>query len=872
MASLRTIYTSDSATGHASGIWRRTRNGPPPVRFRRWRAPGKYETAATKRRGGGAEARWTMNGTSSMREQALGMNDGGGQAAELRPALDVWPILLMVSVLVCVVIVSLAVVSFLRVYIGGESTWSKSQKDAVIYLIRYAETGDERAYKLYEAAIDKPYRLSLARAALQRKPPDRASAREAIIASGIDPTDATAAALLLPALSWVAKINYALQCWMQADVELAEFRRVASQLHALVSSGHRDDARVKALEYRAWEINERVSGLPDRFSKAFSDEFRSSVALLLVCYFVASMFLMYLALVWARKAALQRLSIQYALDRSEAFAEAALSSVAEAVITVGLAKNVDFINNAAEQLLGYPAAACVGAPVSSVLMLLDKETGHAVDIVDEFWAREERTPIKREVHLLRRDHSKIVVQTTISEMGDRVHGHIGYVLILRNMTREQQFLESLAWQATHDVLTGLVNRVEFERRLEIALADTASGKERADSMLLMLDLDRFKEINDTCGHAAGDAMLREVTQRFQSCLDDDDVLARLGGDEFGVLLPHGAGSWPSKNKAERLRRSLEDFVFLWEGERFTVSVSIGVLELCKAPRNLEMAVKLADIACYIAKERGRNRIQLADPSDLQQARHVGDVQWSRRIKTALENDGFRLYVQPIVHTRPDSRTPERAEVLLRMMDSAGRDISPAAFLPAAERYGLMGLIDRWVIRTVFRKLSALPAREYHEYNVNLSGASISDERFLEFVIAELLSSGLEPSVICFEITETIAVKNLELASRFMGELRTIGCRFALDDFGAGMSSFRYLRSLPIDYLKIDGEFVSNMMSDRVSYGVVSAINEVAHSMRCSTVAEHVESEVELAMLRELGIDFCQGYFFAQPSPWREGGY
>lgn len=251
-----------------------------------------------------------------MREQALGMNDGGGQAAELRPALDVWPILLMVSVLVCVVIVSLAVVSFLRVYIGGESTWSKSQKDAVIYLIRYAETGDERAYKLYEAAIDKPYRLSLARAALQRKPPDRASAREAIIASGIDPTDATAAALLLPALSWVAKINYALQCWMQADVELAEFRSVASQLHALVSSGHRDDARVKALEYRAWEINERVSGLPDRFSKAFSDEFRSSVALLLVCYFVASMFLMYLALVWARKAALQRLSIQYEIGRA----------------------------------------------------------------------------------------------------------------------------------------------------------------------------------------------------------------------------------------------------------------------------------------------------------------------------------------------------------------------------------------------------------------------------------------------------------------------------------------------------------------------------------------------------------------------------
>lgn len=812
-----------------------------------------------------------MNETSSMREQILGLDGRRGQLPDLRPALDVWPILLMVSVLVCVVIVSLTIVSFLRIYIGGESTWSKSQKDAVISLIRYAETGDERDYRLYEFAIDKPYRLGLARTALQRKPPDRETARRAIIAVGIDPTDAAAAAWVLPELSWVAKINYALQAWEQADGELATFREVAQELHTLISGGRRNDPRVKELERQVWDINERVSGLPDRFSKAFSDEFRSSVELLLVGYFSASIFLMYLALVWARRAALQRLSIQYALDRSEAFAEAALSSVAEAVITVGLTKNVDFINNAAEKLLGYSASACVGAPVSSVLMLIDKETGQAVDIVDEFWARNERTPIKREVHLLRRDRSKIVVQTTISEMGDRVHGHIGYVLILRNMTREQQFLESLAWQATHDVLTGLVNRVEFERRLEAALAE-ASGNDAADSMLLLLDLDRFKEINDTCGHAAGDAMLREVTQRFQSCLDSEDVLARLGGDEFGVLLPHGASSWPSKNKAERLRRSLDGFEFIWEGERFTVSVSIGVLELSHAPRNLEMAVKLADIACYIAKERGRNRIQLADPSDLQQARHVGDVQWSRRIKSALETDGFRLYVQPIVHVCSMADAPKRAELLLRMKDDAGHDIAPAAFLPAAERYGLMGLIDRWVVSTVFRKLSALPVREYHEYNVNLSGASVSDERFLEFVIAELLACGLQPSIICFEITETTAVKNLELASRFMSELRAIGCRFALDDFGAGMSSFRYLRHLPIDYLKIDGEFVANMTTDRISYGVVGAINEVAHSMRCRTIAEHVESEAELNMLCDLGIDFYQGYWFAKPSPWSEGGY
>ncbi|WP_323119207.1 putative bifunctional diguanylate cyclase/phosphodiesterase [Burkholderia alba] len=778
----------------------------------------------------------------------------------------------MVTVLVCLVIVSLAVVSFLRVYIGGESTWSKSQKDAVIYLSRYAETGDAGAYLRYEEAIGKPVMFALARNALQRKPPDRVAARHAMIESGIDPADATAAVWLFPALSWITKVNYALQCWTQADMELTEFRAIARELRVLIERGDLGDPRIKALEHRIWNINERVSQLPDLFSKSLSAEFRSSVVLLLVCYFAASLFLMYLAIVWARRLALQRLSIQNALDRSEARAEAALSSVAEAVMTVSLSKQIDSINKAAEQLLGYAHADCVGASMPNVLVLIDKETGQGVDIVDEYCAQDERAPLKREVHLLRRDNSKIVVQTLISEMGDSVHGHVGYVLILRNMTREQQFLESLAWQATHDVLTGLVNRVEFERRLELALLDAERGGETSESMLLMLDLDRFKEINDTCGHAAGDAMLREVTQRFQSCLDDEDVLARLGGDEFGVLLPSGAGSWPSKNKAERLRRSLEDFVFPWEGERFTVSVSIGVLELGKAPQNLEKAIKLADIACYIAKERGRNRIQLADPSDLQQARHVGDVQWSRRIKTALETDGFRLYVQPIVHTCPPDAAPERAELLLRMSGDAGQDISPAAFLPAAERYGLMGMIDRWVIRTVFRKLSALAAREYREYNVNLSGASVSDERFLEFVVTELLSSGLDPSVICFEITETIAVKNLELASRFMSELRAVGCRFALDDFGAGMSSFRYLRNLPIDYLKIDGEFVSNMLADPVSHGVVSAINEVAHSMRCGTVAEHVESDGELDALRALGIDFYQGYFFARPSPWREGGY
>ncbi len=808
-----------------------------------------------------------MNVTSSKRDQADHRRGGRG-AARLRPARDIWPILLMVTVLVCVVIITLAVVSFLRVYIGGESAWSKSQKDAVIYLSRYAETGDPEAYRRYETAIGKPYLLGLARAALQRDPPDRGAARRAIVASGIEPSDATAAVWLFPALSWVTKVDYALRCWNQADLELAELGTIAHELRDLVQRGNLGDPRIRQLEYRIWDINEHVSGLPDRFSSSLSAEFRSSVALLLACYVAASLFLMYLTLVWARRLALQRLSIQTALERSEARAEAALSAVAEAVITISVAKQIDSINKAAEQLLGHASADCAGARMAAMLMLLDRETGAVIDVVDEYQQSGTREPVRREAHLLRRDNAKIVVQTLISEMGDDARGHVGYVLILRNMTREQQFLESLAWQATHDVLTGLVNRVEFERRLEATLFEPA----RDGATLLMLDLDRFKEVNDTCGHAAGEAMLREVTQRFRNCLDDDDVLARLGGDEFGVLLPGGAGAWPSKNKAERLRRSLEDFVFNWEGERFRVSVSIGMLELERAPHSLEEAVKLADIACYIAKERGRNRIQLADPSDLQQARHVGDVQWSRRIKTALEVDGFRLYVQPIVGTDAAGAVPERAELLLRMVGDAGRDVSPAAFLPAAERYGLMGLIDRWVIRTVFRKLGALAAREYREYNVNLSGASISDERFLEFVVTELLASGLDPKAVCFEITETIAVKNLDLASRFINELRAVGCRFALDDFGAGMSSFLYLRNLPIDYLKIDGEFVSNMLSDRVSYGVVSAINEVAHSMRCGTVAEHVESAAELQVLRELGIDFYQGYYFAKPSPWREGGY
>ncbi|UEP39835.1 EAL domain-containing protein (plasmid) [Burkholderia ambifaria] len=778
------------------------------------------------------------------------------------PALGVLPIVVAMVALAGFVVVSLIVIMSLRVYVGGESNWSKAQKDEIILLSRYGETGDEQQFANYLAADRTLAFLGVARRAMVGTPADHEVARNAMIAAGINPIDAAAVVWFYPILNSFARLNAALQYWEDADRQLLVLRRLAATLRESVQAG--DIRGASKLNREIWDINTRIEPLPKRFSDELSAEFRSAVFRLVLLYVVASLLIILLSIRWASRAQHQQASMQTELDRSQAFADAALRSVADAIVTIGLTNTIETVNPAAEQLLGASSLLCVGKPINDVLDLVDTSTGMSIRLLASLSNTGDNL-FTRDLDLIRVCGSAVPVRASLSKMSNAAGRCVGYVLILRDMTREYQLIEKLTWQASHDALTGLINRAEFERRLAEALAARAGG------CLLVLDLDGFKEVNDVCGHAAGDALLREATEVFARCLDASDVCGRLGGDEFGILLPGSPSGAADGGKAERIRVCLEDFTFMWEGEPFKISVSIGLLDLSCGPETVEKAMQMADLACYVAKDRGRNRVHMADLSDVHSSRQAYHLQWGRRVKTALETNSFQLYAQRIVPIQTGNDAHECAEILLRIPDVDGKLISPV-FLPAAEQYGHMTMIDRWVVRNVIQRLARLERCRYVQYNVNLSAMSITDERFVEFIVAELSASGLDPKLLCFEITESSAVRNLEIASRFMFELRDLGCRFALDDFGAGMSSFSYLRQLPIDYLKIDGGLVSTMTSGSVKRGIASAINEIAHVMQYRTVAEHVEDEATAQMLRELGVDYCQGYYFGRPVPWQEGGF
>ena len=441
------------------------------------------------------------------------------------------------------------------------------------------------------------------------------------------------------------------------------------------------------------------------------------------------------------------------------------------------------------------------------------------------------------------------------------------VVVFHDVSHLREMEQQLSWQATHDVLTGLANRREFERRLS-KLLENAKG-ENVHHALLYLDLDNFKTVNDTCGHAAGDEFLRQLTKVMQSRMRASDTLARLGGDEFGALLE----SCPLDQAvriANAIRDTVRDFRFVWQAKGFSVGVSIGLVPLDARSGTTARVLAAADASCYEAKNKGRDRVQVHRPQDRRFTQRTGELQM---INHAFELGNFRLYRQRIVPLQADASRRPHYEVLVRMIDPAGTVLPPMAFMPAAERYNLLTTVDRWVITTLVKFLAdelkaGRIAYDNGEtgsmYAVNLSGASMSDNSFPEFLRKLLAGYDLPRGVLCFEVTETTAIANLNKAAELMHELRGAGCTFALDDFGIGMSSFAYLKYLPVDYLKIDGTFVKDMATDPMDLAIVDAINRIAHILRMKTVAEFVEDEVTLIRLRDLGVDFAQGFFVAKP--------
>ena len=446
------------------------------------------------------------------------------------------------------------------------------------------------------------------------------------------------------------------------------------------------------------------------------------------------------------------------------------------------------------------------------------------------------------------------------------------LLVCEDVTEAHDLGEKVVYQASHDALTGLANRSEFDRKVNELVALVHAERERAERSehaLCYLDLDQFKVVNDTCGHLAGDELLRQLGDLLRKSLRRHDFVARLGGDEFGVLM-YDCSTSEALKACEKIRDMIGDFHFGWEDRSFIIGVSIGVSAINETSGSAVELLKEADAACYVAKDQGRNRVHVFRPDDEQLSVRRGEMQWVSKIKEGLEQKRFCLYGQPIVSLFENA---ERLhfEVLVRYQDKNGQIIPPGAFLPAAERYNLVSAMDRFVIRHLFEWIAKKPdfLNNLAICSINLSGVSLSDETMLAFISEQFSLWAVPTDKICFEITETAAIANLSRATKFINQLRGLGCLFSLDDFGSGLSSFAYLKNLPVDFLKIDGLFVRDIVDDKVDLAMVRAINEVGHIMGKKTIAEFVENEQIFNILNELGVDYAQGYGIGKPVPLDE---
>ena len=548
-------------------------------------------------------------------------------------------------------------------------------------------------------------------------------------------------------------------------------------------------------------------------------------------------------------------------------AEMTLWSIGDGVLTTDTAGHVQCMNRIAEQLTGWSKADAVGMEIERVFHIVDELSEDAFENPVRKCLRLNQTvAVSNRSALISRTGHRIAIEDTAAPIRGTDGATFGVVIVFHDVSHERQLRHELSWQASHDALTGLINRREFEFQVVGALASAkADGDTHA---LLYLDLDQFKIVNDTCGHGAGDVLLQHLASLLQSHMRDSDVLARLGGDELGVLLLN-CPALQALALAEKLREAIKDYRFVWNHNTFEVGASIGLVTIDEHSKSTSELLSAADQACYVAKEQGRNRVHVYQETDLVLAKRHGDILWVSRLNEAFEKQRFQLFVQPIVSLK--GADVEHAEVLLRMLDEGNRLILPGAFIPAAERYDLMLSIDRWVIETVCQYLMQQRPRtdgttDTRMFSINLSGVSLNDDQLHDFIIDRFSRYRTTPSQICFEITETAAVANLNKAKLFMTRLQGIGVQFSLDDFGSGLSSFAYLKSLPVNFLKIDGLFVRDIATNEINRAMVAAINEVGHVMGIKTVAEYVESADVLAAVREIGIDFAQGYAISTLQP------
>lgn len=550
-----------------------------------------------------------------------------------------------------------------------------------------------------------------------------------------------------------------------------------------------------------------------------------------------------------------------------------LESMGEALVTLDGAGVIDYANPAAARLLGSDASLLAGQTLDKAVALVDESDRRYIhDPVQQALQGTATVGLGRRAVLLAQaagaEHSVEVTASPLRSRDNAADEIVGAVVMLHDVTEMRGAARQMSYQATHDALTGLVNRREFERRLAEVLETARRGDQT--HVLCYVDLDQFKAVNDGSGHQAGDAMLREVAKVMREAVRDSDTVARLGGDEFALLLV-GCPLKKGRQIADDLTRAIAEHRFVWKDRIHAVGASIGIVELARDSGSIEEALAAADSACYIAKKQGGANgggVAVYSARDEVVARHSGEIHWLRILQAALRDNKFRLYCQPIVPAHDSNGHGPAMEVLVRLADENGDDLAPIELVRAAERYRLMGLVDRWVVQTTLTALGRgaidLPAGRC--IALNLSGQTVADAQFLDFVVECFDQSGADPVQVCFEIAEGAVAENLEAVRRFIGVLHGLGSQFALDDFGRSLGSFSSLKNLPMDYLKIDGNFMRNLARDSVNQAMVTATIRLARSLNFKVIAEQVEDAAGIDAARSLGVDYIQGYAIGRPAP------
>lgn len=736
-------------------------------------------------------------------------------------------------------------------YISGESQWSRAQLATVHALQSYGRAGDPADLQTARQQLDVALGDMQARIAMDQPVLDRQAVVEGFRRGRIDPAQVPGMIRLYRWFGGIPHFRDAVTAWRRSDAYVLELAEIADELETAWTAGTPSSARIEAIDRRLARIDTRMDGLAGDFRRGLSAGSRWLRHSLTAASLVVLTGLALLAAFIVRR-------MTAVVARSEHRFRAIFERAGVGIAQLDPDARIVDVNDALCRILRYPRSDLLNRHYLDLVHPDDAAHG-ASERQELIQGKRERFTVEQ--RYLRGDGSVAWCRMTASSIAASGGLSQSFISVFEDVSEARQLAADLSYQANHDSLTGLINRHAFELRLLDSLR--ATSRDGSRHALVFIDLDQFKLVNDQCGHAAGDELLRQVSELFRQQLREGDLLGRLGGDEFALILEQ-TSLQTAANVAEKLRTAIANSSFAWEEQTFSLGCSMGVVPITHETVDVEAALRAADMACYLAKEEGRNKVYVLTEDDERIARRRGEVEWVETIRAAIEADRLILEAQRIEAL--NGRPSLRYEILVRLLDGDGNVAAPGAFMPAAERFGTVGQIDGWVVERVCRLLADHP-QHLHDLDachINLSGRSLAQQDFGAIVLAALRHTGVPASKLCFEITEAEAVHNLVQTTRFMQHLSQAGCRFALDDFGAGLSSFGYLRRLPVDFIKIDGAFVREITSDPTHLAMVRAINEIGLTLDKQTMAEYVESDDTLHLLRKMGVHYGQGHAIHRP--------